>query len=175
MADDELVSGVAITGLTPALGQQVFVLRAQHRESLDLLEMTVDAGFGRNNRPGDGAGHGQRLPLVSKRNYQRAPSCQVNFETLLFSECQRAKRQNSCCSWGGLCKPTATRANSAPPNGWRSAFLPAPTRSLGPRPRSPNFKQRPVAPHRKPSGRLKRVGIWFGSDRRLMDEASRSA
>src|SRR6516165_7517039 len=116
------------------------------------------------------------LPLVSKRNYQPTLGCQVNFETLLYlRSCQRAKRQNSCCSWGGLCKPTATRANSAPPNGWRSAFLLAPTRSPGPRPHSRTFKQRPVAPHRKPSRRLRRVGIWFGSDRRLMDEASRSA
>src|SRR5215470_4857406 len=64
MADDEPVSGVAITGLSPALGQQVFVLRVQHREPLDLLEMAVDAGFGRNNRPGDGAGHGRR-PRIS--------------------------------------------------------------------------------------------------------------
>src|SRR6516165_8011756 len=63
MADDEPVSGVAITGLTPALGQQVFVLRVQHREPLDLFEMTVDAGFGRNNRPGDGAGHARRPPI----------------------------------------------------------------------------------------------------------------
>src|SRR5215831_20209029 len=84
MADDKPVSGVAITGLTPALGQQVFVLRAQHREPLNLFEMTVDAGFGRKHRPGDGAGHGQRLPLVSKRNYQQVSDCQVNFETLLY-------------------------------------------------------------------------------------------
>src|SRR5262249_49607106 len=84
MAADEPISGVAITDLTPALGQQIFVLRAQHRELLDLLEMTVDAGFGRNNRPGDGAGHDQRLSLVSKRNYQDRAGCQVNFETLLY-------------------------------------------------------------------------------------------
>ena len=30
---------------------------------------------------------------------------------------------------GGLCKPTATRASSAPLNGWRFASSPAPTRS----------------------------------------------
>src|SRR6516165_3818774 len=99
------------------------------------------------------------LPLVSKRNYQPTLGCQVNFETLLYlRSCQRAKRQNSCCSWGGLCKPMATRANSAPPNGWRSAFLLAPTRSLGPRRRSRTFKRRPVAPRRKPSRRLRDKG-----------------
>src|SRR5215831_19441500 len=70
MADDKPVSGVAITGLTPALGQQVFVLRAQHREPLNLLEMTVDAGFGRNNWPGDGAGHGD-----SKSASRSIPGC----------------------------------------------------------------------------------------------------
>src|SRR5215467_14061636 len=84
MAGDEPVSGVAITLPTPALGQHVFFLRVQHREPLDLLEMTVDAGFGRNNRPGDGARHGQRFPLVSKRNYQGGADCQVDFETLLY-------------------------------------------------------------------------------------------
>src|SRR5262249_44517334 len=63
MANDEPVSGVAIAVLTPALGQHVFFLRVQHGEPLDLLEMTVDAGSGRNNRPGDGAGHGQRPPI----------------------------------------------------------------------------------------------------------------
>src|SRR5262249_32630276 len=91
MADDKQVSGVAITGLTPALGQQVFVLRAQHREPLNLFEMTVDAGFGRKHRPGDGAGHGQRLPLVSKRNYQDKADCQVNFETLLYFKIMSAR------------------------------------------------------------------------------------
>src|SRR5262249_44037755 len=63
MADDEPVSGVAITDLAPALGQQVFVLRVQHREPLDLLEMTVDAGFGLKHWPGDGAGHARRPPI----------------------------------------------------------------------------------------------------------------
>src|SRR5215472_11843597 len=63
MAGDEPVSGVAITLPSQALGQQVFFPRVQHREPLDLLEMTVDAGFGRKDRPGDGAGHGQRFPI----------------------------------------------------------------------------------------------------------------
>src|SRR5689334_12042109 len=84
MANDKPVSGVAITGLTPALGQQVFVLRVQDRGPLDRLERTVDAGFGPKRRPGDGAGHARRLPLVSKRNYQDEADCQVNFETLLY-------------------------------------------------------------------------------------------
>src|SRR5215471_285302 len=63
MADDEPVSGVAIAVLTPALGQHVFFLRVQHGEPLDLLEMTVDAGFGLKHRPGDGAGHARRPPI----------------------------------------------------------------------------------------------------------------
>src|SRR5690349_24201991 len=48
MANDEPVSGVAITGVTPALGQHVFFLRVQHREPLDVLIIMVDAGFGRS-------------------------------------------------------------------------------------------------------------------------------
>ena len=63
MASYEPVPGIPITALTPALSQHVFFLRVQHREPLDLLEMMVDAGFGRNDGPGDGAGHGQRPPI----------------------------------------------------------------------------------------------------------------
>src|SRR5215468_2499320 len=114
MADDEPVSGVAITGLTPALGQQVFVLRAQHRESLDFLEMTVDAGFGRNNRPGDGAGHGQRLPLVSKRNYRRIFGCQVNFETLLYLADVSARNGRTPAARGAACPSRRLRGRTQP-------------------------------------------------------------
>src|SRR5215470_4411515 len=114
MADDEPVSGVAITGLTPALGQQIFVLRAQHRESLDLLEMTVDAGFGRNNRPGDGAGHGQRLPLVSKRNYQWIFGCQVNFETLLYLANVSARNGRTPAARGAACPSRRLRGRTQP-------------------------------------------------------------
>src|SRR5215468_5404483 len=63
MADDEPVSGVAISGLTPALGQHVLFPRVQHREPLDLHKVTVDAGFGLKHRPGDGAGHARRPPI----------------------------------------------------------------------------------------------------------------
>src|SRR5215467_13178074 len=63
MANDEPVSGVAIAVLTPALGQHVFFVRVQHREPLNLLEMTVDAGFGLEHWPGDGAGHARRPPI----------------------------------------------------------------------------------------------------------------
>src|SRR5215469_4130284 len=85
MACDEPVRGVAITVLTPALGQQVFFLRVQHGEPLDLLEMTVDVGFGRKVRPGDGAGHARRPPISFETKLSgRGADCQVNFETLLY-------------------------------------------------------------------------------------------
>src|SRR5262249_40034614 len=114
MADDKPVSGVAITGLTPALGQQVFVLRAQHREPLNLLEMTVDAGFGRNNWPGDSAGHGQRLPLVSKRNYQDKADCQVNFETLLYLANVSARNGRTPAARGAACASRRLRGRTQP-------------------------------------------------------------
>src|ERR1700737_3372938 len=63
--------------------------------------------------------------------------------------CQRATRRNSCCWWGGLCKPRAMTANSAPPNGWRCASSPAPTRSPGPHRRTRHFKRRRPPPHHK--------------------------
>src|SRR5262249_7022279 len=114
MADDEPVSGLASTGLTPALGEQVCVLRVQHREPLDLVEMTVDAGFGRNNRPGDGAGHGQRLPLVSKRNYQQVSGCQVNFETLLYLATLSARNGRTPAARGAACASRQLRARTQP-------------------------------------------------------------
>src|SRR5262249_59741120 len=103
MADDEPLSGVAITGLTPALGQQVFVVRAQHRESLDFLEMTVDAGFGRNNRPGDGAGHGQRPPISFETKLSGQAGCQVNFETLLYLANVSARNGRTPAARGTAC------------------------------------------------------------------------
>src|SRR5262249_15719281 len=60
MTGNELVSGVAIAVLTPAFCQHVFLLPVQHRKPLDFLKIMVDAGFGRKNWPGDGAGHAQR-------------------------------------------------------------------------------------------------------------------
>ena len=39
MAGDELVRGVAVAVLAPALGQHVFLLRFQHREPPDFFEI----------------------------------------------------------------------------------------------------------------------------------------
>jgi len=44
-----------------------------------------------------------------------------------------------------------------------------------PRRHSRNFKRRPVAPHHKPSRRLRQVGTWSDSDPRRMGEALLSA
>src|SRR5262249_11040390 len=71
MANDKPVGSVAVAVLTPALGQQVFFPPVQHREPLDLLEMTVDAGFGRKHRPGDGAGHTWRPPISFETHLSR--------------------------------------------------------------------------------------------------------
>src|SRR5438132_5325237 len=54
-------------------------------------------------------------------------------------------------------------ANSAPPNGWRSAISPAPIRSPGPRRHSQSFKRPPVAPLRRRSRHLRQVGTWSDS------------
>jgi len=48
--------------LTPAPGQQVFFLALQHRDRPDFLKIAGGAGFGREDRPGSGAGHDQRFP-----------------------------------------------------------------------------------------------------------------
>src|SRR6516165_10522816 len=84
MACDEPVRGVAITVLTPALGQLVFFPRVQHREPLDLLEMTVDVGFGRKVRPGDGAGHARRPPISFETKLYLAMSARETAELLLL-------------------------------------------------------------------------------------------
>src|SRR5882757_1266362 len=134
-----------------------------------------EARFGRKGRQGRGGGHDQALQLVSKQNYLYLVGCQVDFETLLTfkrQSCQRAKRRNSCCWWGGSCKPRAMTGNSALPNGWRCASSPARTRSPRPRRHSRNFKRRPVAPHHKPLRRLRQVGTWSDSNPRRMGAAS---
>ena len=53
MAGDELMRGVAITVLAPALGQHIFFLPVQHREPPDFLIIMTDAGFGRKGRPAE--------------------------------------------------------------------------------------------------------------------------
>src|SRR5262249_11011515 len=104
------------------------------------------------------------------------PHCQFDFETLLLlSErrpCQHAKRQNSCRWWGGLCKPRAMTASSAPLNGWRFATSPAPIHSPGPRRHLRSFKRPLVAPLRRRSRHLRQVGTWSDSDRRRTGEVS---
>src|SRR5262245_14284033 len=175
MAGDELVRRVTIAVLAPAFGEHVFFLALQYREPPDFLEIMGEAGFGFKDRHGRHGGHDQALQLVSKQNYQQRFGCQVDFETLLYPKrqsCQRAKRRNSCCWWAGSCKPRAMAANSALPSGWRCASSPARTRSPGPRRHSRNFKRRPVAPHRKPLGRLRQLGTWSDSDPRRTGEAS---
>ena len=47
MAGDELVRGVAVAVLAPALGQHEFFLRFQHREPPDLFQIPGEAGFAR--------------------------------------------------------------------------------------------------------------------------------
>ena len=61
MAGDELVRGVAVAMLAPALGQHVFLLRFQHREPADFFEIAGQAGFGRQDRQGRGTGHDSAL------------------------------------------------------------------------------------------------------------------
>jgi hypothetical protein len=50
MAGDESVCGVPVAMLAPALGEHVLLLRFQHREPPDFLQITGQAGFGRDKR-----------------------------------------------------------------------------------------------------------------------------
>ncbi|MHC2730635.1 hypothetical protein ACVIEO_004144 [Rhizobium leguminosarum] len=45
MAGDELVGGVPVTMLGITLGEHVFLLRLQHRELADFVEVTIETGF----------------------------------------------------------------------------------------------------------------------------------
>ena len=49
MRGDELVRRLAVPMLAPALGEHVFLLRLQHREPLDLLQVAGKPGFTRND------------------------------------------------------------------------------------------------------------------------------
>ena len=55
MRGDELVRRLAIPMFSPALGQHVFLLRLQHREPLDLLQVAGKSRFTRND--GKRSGH----------------------------------------------------------------------------------------------------------------------
>ena len=50
MAGDELVRGVTVAVLAPALGQHVFLLRFQHREPADFFKVPGQTAFGGNHR-----------------------------------------------------------------------------------------------------------------------------
>ena len=43
MRGDELVGGFAVAVLAPTLGEHVFLLRLQHREPLDLLQVARES------------------------------------------------------------------------------------------------------------------------------------
>jgi hypothetical protein len=60
MAGDELVRGVTVVVLAPTLGEHVFFPVLQHRKPPDLLKILGEAGFGRKDRGGRGAGRVQR-------------------------------------------------------------------------------------------------------------------
>src|SRR6516162_4355698 len=186
MTVDELVCRLMVAVLAPALGQHEFVLRFQHRNPPDFLKIAGDAGFGRHplirgRQPSHDLYRIVGTVVTVAFNYFRNtiiciyPHCQFDFETLLSCRgrpCQHAKRQSSCCWWGGLCKPRPMTANSAPPSGWRYATSPAPIRSRGPRRHLRSFKRPPAAPLRKRSKHLRQVGTWSDSDRRRTGEAS---
>jgi hypothetical protein len=57
MTGNERVRRVAIAVLAPVFGQNVFLLRSQHREPPDFLKIMGEAGFGPKDRQGRGASH----------------------------------------------------------------------------------------------------------------------
>src|SRR5262249_42084950 len=186
MTVDELVCRIEVVVLAPALRQHVLILRFQHRDPPNFLKIAGEAGFGRH--PLIRSRQPSHVSIVSTVaatafNYFRNPiiCCLLPIVKLISKRyyfclerqpCQHAKRQNSCCWWGGLCKPRAMTANSGPPNGWRFATSPAPIGFPGPRRHLRSFKRPPVAPLRRRSRHLRQVGTWTDSDRRRTGEAS---
>src|SRR5262249_20126714 len=185
MTVDELVHRLMVAVLAPALGQHEFVLRFQHRDPPDFLKIAGDAGFGRHPLI-----RGRQPSHDLNRNVGTVVTVAFTFETQLSAStpivnliskryyfglrgrpCQHAKRQSSCCWWGGLCRPRPMTANSAPRSGWRYATSPAPIRSRGPRRHLRSFKRPPVAPLRRRSRHVRQVGTWSDSDRRRTGEA----
>ena len=66
MAGDQLVGGLGVAMLAPALGEHEFLLRLQQRELADLLQVAAEVAFRRQGRRqggkvGGGSTHG--LPL----------------------------------------------------------------------------------------------------------------
>src|SRR5262249_48168686 len=86
MAVDELVRRLKVVVLAPALRQQVLVLRFQHRDPPDFLEIAGEAGFGchpliRGRQPS----HVVAVAFNYFRQLSASyPHCQFDFETLLL-------------------------------------------------------------------------------------------
>src|SRR3569832_1943481 len=65
MAGDELVRGVAIAVLAPALGQHEFLLRFQHREPPDLFQISCKTAFSGHNQQSSNTGHDSALLMFA--------------------------------------------------------------------------------------------------------------
>ena len=67
MAGDEPVRGVAVAVLTPALGEHEFLLRLQHGETPDFLQVAGKPALGGKGREGRGTGHSRDSPGTAAR------------------------------------------------------------------------------------------------------------
>src|SRR5437870_3199058 len=65
MAGDELVRGVTIAVLLPALGQHEFLLRFQHWEPPDFFQISSKSAFGGNDRQSRSTGHDSALQVYA--------------------------------------------------------------------------------------------------------------
>src|SRR3954467_9074278 len=63
MGGDQLVGGLGVLMLAPALGKHVFLARLQHGKPADLLEITGEIAFGADGRQCGQCGHGSCYPL----------------------------------------------------------------------------------------------------------------
>src|SRR5882757_5445964 len=72
MAGDELVRGVTIAVLLPALGQHEFLLRFQHWEPPDFFQISSESAFSGNDRQSRSTGHDSALQVCCPRIVRRA-------------------------------------------------------------------------------------------------------
>src|SRR6185312_3958762 len=72
MAGDELVGGLAVAVLPPALGQHVFLLRFQHRKPPDFFKISSKTALGGHDRQSRSSGHDSALHSCCPRITRQA-------------------------------------------------------------------------------------------------------
>src|SRR6185312_13300165 len=94
MRSHQLVRRLAVPMLAPALGEHVFLLRLQHREPLDLLQVAGESRFARDN----GKRRGPEI-LQSEPGGRPPPAASAAFDLLVWRQAWPKKGRSLGRTW----------------------------------------------------------------------------